>query len=279
MTAEPSGGPGPPSTPSADGGQGTGPQSTPSADGGPGPGIAVEVLPVGSGGLLLEVADLAAVLTLDTVLRPLVAAGRGPWAGVSDVVPAARTVLLVTAEGADLAALRAAVLTAASAQVVAGAAISALEADRGRRAAEVEIAVRYDGPDLEDVATVTRLTVAEVVAAHTATPWRVAFGGFVPGFAYLVGGDPRLVVPRREVSRPSVPAGSVGLAGEFSGVYPRASPGGWQLLGTTDAVLWDPDRDPPALLTPGTTVRFVDAGGPGDAKDTVPPAGPSGERP
>ena len=110
---------------------------------------------------------------------------------------------------------------------------------------EVEVAVVYDGPDLEEVARLTGLTPDEVVAAHTGTPWRVAFGGFAPGFAYLVGGDPRLAVPRRDTSRPRVPAGSVGLAGEYSGVYPRSSPGGWQLLGTTDAVLWDVDRDPP----------------------------------
>ena len=127
---------------------------------------------------------------------------------------------------------------------------------------EHEIVVRYDGPDLDEVARLTGLTHAEVVAAHTGTPWRVAFGGFAPGFAYLVDGDPRLHVPRRERPRPSVPSGSVGLAGEFSGVYPRSSPGGWQLLGTTDAVLWDVDRDPPALLGPGATVRFVDVGSP-----------------
>ena len=126
--------------------------------------------------------------------------------------------------------------------------------------AVVEVAVHYDGPDLAEVADLTGLTPAEVVDAHTGTPWTVAFGGFAPGFGYLVGGDPRLRVPRREVSRPSVPAGSVGLAGEFSGVYPRPSPGGWQLIGSTDAVLWDVERDPPALLAPGTTVRFVDAG-------------------
>ena len=91
----------------------------------------------------------------------------------------------------------------------------------------------------------------EVVAAHTAAPLRVGFGGFAPGFAYLVGGDERLHVPRRAEPRTKVPAGSVGLAGEFSGVYPRESPGGWQLIGRTDAVLWDVDRDPPALLIPG----------------------------
>lgn len=123
---------------------------------------------------------------------------------------------------------------------------------------EIEISVVYDGPDLTDVASHTGLPEDEVVAAHTGTPWTVAFGGFAPGFAYLVGGDERLVVPRRESPRASVPAGSVGLAGEFSGVYPRSSPGGWQLIGRTDADMFDVDRDPPALLAPGARVRFVD---------------------
>ena len=121
----------------------------------------------------------------------------------------------------------------------------------------IEIPVTYDGPDLADVAGHTGLSEDEVVAAHIGTPWTVAFGGFAPGFAYLVGGDERLVVPRRETPRTSVPAGSVGLAGEFSGVYPRSSPGGWQLIGCTNAVMFDVDRDPPALLAPGAQVRFV----------------------
>lgn len=122
---------------------------------------------------------------------------------------------------------------------------------------EIEIPVVYDGPDLADVAELTGIPEDEVVAAHTGTPWTVAFGGFAPGFAYLVGGDECLVVPRRESPRTSVPAGSVGLAGEFSGIYPRSSPGGWQLIGRTDAVMFDVDRDPPALLAPGAHVRFV----------------------
>jgi KipI family sensor histidine kinase inhibitor len=124
---------------------------------------------------------------------------------------------------------------------------------------EIEIPVTYDGPDLADVTSHTGLSEDEIVAAHTGTPWTVAFGGFAPGFAYLVGGDERLVVPRRESPRTSVPAGSVGLAGEFSGVYPRSSPGGWQLIGRTDAVMFDVDRDPPALLAPGAHVRFVES--------------------
>ncbi|MCW2769482.1 MAG: allophanate hydrolase [Aeromicrobium sp.] len=123
----------------------------------------------------------------------------------------------------------------------------------------VQIAVTYDGPDLADVARLTGLSTSEVVAAHTDTPWTVAFGGFAPGFSYLVGGDPRLHVARRPSPRTSVPAGSVGLAGEFSGVYPRRSPGGWQLIGRSDAVLWDAHREPPALLVAGMTVRFVPA--------------------
>ena len=121
---------------------------------------------------------------------------------------------------------------------------------------EVVITVRYDGPDLADVASLTGLTEDEVVAAHTATAWTVGFGGFAPGFAYLVAGEPRLRVPRRDTPRPSVPAGSVGLAGDFSGIYPRSSPGGWQLIGRTDAELFDVTRDPPALLQPGMRVRF-----------------------
>jgi KipI family sensor histidine kinase inhibitor len=117
--------------------------------------------------------------------------------------------------------------------------------------------VVYDGPDLADVASHTGLSEEAIVSAHTGTPWTVAFGGFAPGFAYLVGGDERLAVPRRDSPRTSVPAGSVGLAGEYSGVYPRSSPGGWQLIGRTDTVMFDVDRDPPALLAPGSLVRFT----------------------
>lgn len=223
-------------------------------------GAGIEVLPMGEGGLLLEVADLDAVLALAAALRRLVAAGTGPWAAVTDVVPAARTVLLLVREGTDVGALREAVdhLPEPEPDPHTGRGAGGADAAAGH---VVEVAVHYDGPDLDDVAALTGLTAGEVVAAHTGTPWRVAFGGFAPGFAYLVGGDPRLTVPRRDTPRASVPAGSVGLAGEFSGIYPRSSPGGWQLLGTTDAVLWDEHRDPPALLAPGATVRFVAVGG------------------
>jgi KipI family sensor histidine kinase inhibitor len=194
------------------------------------------VLPYGDAALLVEHED---VLALAEGCRA------ADLAGVLDVVPAATTVLLLVEPGTDLGGLRAAVEGLEVRPVAAG------------EVGSVEIPVVYDGPDLADVAELTGLSAEEVVAAHTGTPWRVAFGGFAPGFAYLSGGDPRLAVSRREKSRTKVPAGSVGLAGEYSGIYPRSSPGGWQLIGHTDAVLWDLDRDPPALLQPGADVRFV----------------------
>jgi KipI family sensor histidine kinase inhibitor len=122
----------------------------------------------------------------------------------------------------------------------------------------VELRVTYDGPDLESVARHTGLGVEEVVERHRGAEFVVAFCGFAPGFAYLSGLPEELHVPRLPEPRSRVPAGSVGLAGTFTGVYPRASPGGWQLIARTDARLWDVERDPPALLAPGTAVRFVD---------------------
>ena len=169
--------------------------------------------------------------------------------GVEDVVPGERTLLVTVTSALDLVAVRAALADVASHPLPAAAPVRT-----------VEIPVVYDGPDLADVAAHTGLTVTQVIDAHTATPWRVGFGGFAPGFAYLVDGDPRLEVPRRAEPRPSVPAGAVGLAGRYSGIYPRSSPGGWQLIGHTDAVLFDVESDPPALLEPGMTVRFVARG-------------------
>ena len=195
------------------------------------------VLPYGDAGLLVEVDGLPEVLALADAVRDV------PPPGVLDIVPAARTVLLTLQPGTDLAVVRKAVLDLPVE-------VGADHADRD----EVVIDVVYDGPDLEEVGRLTGLGTAGVVEAHTGTPWRVAFGGFAPGFAYLAGGDPRLDVARRAEPRTSVPAGSVGLAGEFSGVYPRSSPGGWQLIGCTDAVLWDLERG--ALLQPGSSVRF-----------------------
>ena len=199
----------------------------------------MKVLPFGDAALLVELDDLDAVLALAAAVR----AER--FDGVLDVVPAARTVLVVTEPGMSLDPLAARVTSLSPAP---SADMAASEA--------VEIEVVYDGPDLAEVARLTGLGEDEVVAAHTGTPWRIAFGGFAPGFAYLTGGDPRLSVPRRDEPRTTVPAGAVGLAGEYSGVYPRPSPGGWQLIGRTDVVLWDAERDPPALLAPGGSVRF-----------------------
>lgn len=229
-------------------------------------GPSLRILPMGDAALLLETDDIAGVLALYALLAPLAERREEVWRGVDDLVPAARTLLLVCRPDTDLDALAGAVRTAlatavATATVATTAAGPIPPMTRGAAPCEVEIRVRYDGPDLAEVARLTSLTPAEVVAAHTGTPWRVGFGGFAPGFAYLVGGDPRLAVPRRAEPRTRVPAGSVALAGEFSGIYPRPSPGGWQLIGTTDAPLWEVDRNPPALLTPGVTVRFVAAQG------------------
>jgi KipI family sensor histidine kinase inhibitor len=164
--------------------------------------------------------------------------------GVVDIVPAARTVL-VHHTGGDTSAIAAALQDVRATAPVGGEA--------------VELSVDYDGKDLATVATLCGLTVSDVVALHAGATYTVAFCGFMPGFAYLIGLDPRLQLPRRSSPRPRVPAGSVAIASEFSAVYPSASPGGWHLLGHTDAVLWDEQRLCPALLEPGTNVRFLPA--------------------
>jgi KipI family sensor histidine kinase inhibitor len=199
----------------------------------------VKIMVVGDSGLLVEFDELPAVLALADAARAT------PPPGLIDVVPAARTVLLVFVPGTDLGAARRAVLDLR---------LDPAAAEAGASVESVQIDVVYDGPDLDEVGTLTGLGADGVVAAHTGSPWRVAFGGFAPGFAYLVGGDERLDVARRSEPRTTVPAGSVGLAGEYSGVYPRSSPGGWQLIGHTDAELWNEQRG--ALLRPGGTVRF-----------------------
>lgn len=124
-------------------------------------------------------------------------------------------------------------------------------------APEVAIPVVFDGPDLDEVATMWGVEPGEVVGRLERIPWRVAFCGFAPGFAYLSGLPYQFAVPRLATPRPKVPAGSVGLADRYAGVYPSASPGGWRVVGHTDVTLFDPDRTPPALLSPGTRVRFI----------------------
>jgi KipI family sensor histidine kinase inhibitor len=199
----------------------------------------------GDQALLLEFDSTAEVLAWTDAVR------QADLLGVLDIVPASRTVLI------KLAGLRyqAPTRQRLAKLRIAPDALSELTAPADGRA-DVELDVVYDGEDLDEVARLTALTPDQVVEAHTGTLWRVGFGGFAPGFAYLVGGDSRLEVPQRSEPRTKVPIGSVGLAGEFSGVYPRESSGGWQLIGRTSAELWDVDRDQPALLMPGMWVQF-----------------------
>jgi KipI family sensor histidine kinase inhibitor len=203
----------------------------------------VRILPAGDAAVLVELADLDQVGRLYAELR------REPLPGTLDVVPATRTVLVTLDRAATSPERVAAGLRGRTLPDTADPQESRL----------VEIPTRYDGPDLADVAELTGLSVAEIARRHGAGEWTVVFCGFAPGFAYLTGGDPALRVPRRPTPRTAVPAGSIGLADAFTGAYPRRMPGGWQLVGSTDAVLWDIGRDPPALLPPGTRVRFVPA--------------------
>jgi KipI family sensor histidine kinase inhibitor len=162
-----------------------------------------------------------------------------------DIVPAARTVLVTTT--GDLAAL--------------SRTLHELTPTRDSRTTGdlIEIPVIYDGADLGDVADLIGCSQDDVIARHTADEWTVAFCGFAPGFGYLTSTG-TWNIPRRSSPRTKVPAGAVALAGEFSGVYPRESPGGWQLIGRTTAKIFDQERDPAALFHPGRRVRFVDAG-------------------
>jgi KipI family sensor histidine kinase inhibitor len=199
------------------------------------------VLDYGDRALMLQCGSTAEVLAWVDALRA--AALRG----VLDIVPAARTVLVKLDNPR---------LQAVTRQRLRRMRVTPDVAAPADRTADVVIDVVYDGPDLPEVANHSGLTTAQVINAHTSTLWRVGFNGFAPGFAYLVDGDPRLRAPRRSEPRTSVPAGSVALAGEFSAIYPRQSPGGWQLIGHTDAVLWDLERPSPALLTQGMWVQF-----------------------
>jgi KipI family sensor histidine kinase inhibitor len=205
----------------------------------------VRLLPAGDRAILVELDDPAARHRLATALAA------DPIPDVLEVVPAHRTVLVRATPGATLQRI----------------------ADRLRAFGDPEpappgrtgpadlltIPVTYDGPDLADVAHHLGVDVAEVVARHTNQLWTVEFGGFAPGFGYLLGDEGGLDTPRRSSPRTRVPAGSVGLAGPYAGVYPHASSGGWQIVGTTTVPMWDAERDPPALLTPGRRVRFVEA--------------------
>lgn len=198
--------------------------------------------PVGERAVLVELPGNATV-------RKLVAVARDRIAGLEEVVAGHETVLLVWEPGrrppGDLGQRLADVLSAA----------------RVDRAGDiVEIPVTYDGPDLQAVADACRCTPDEVVRRHLAATYEVGFIGFAPGFAYLLGGDPALRPPRRDSPRERVPPRALALAGEYSAVYPAASPGGWNLIGTAHVTPFDLDRTPQALLQTGARVRFVEAG-------------------
>lgn len=195
----------------------------------------MKFLPAGHNGLLVECESLAQVRQLYATLL------RQRPAELIEIVPAARSLLLV---GGGLDRLRRDLPD------------MPLQNGPEAGASLVEIPVTYDGEDLEEVADLTGQTPSDIIALHSSTEFCVAFCGFAPGFAYLSGLPESLRVPRRQTPRTRVETGSVALAGEFSGIYPRSSPGGWQIIGHTTLQVWDSTRDPPSLLVPGTRVRF-----------------------
>jgi KipI family sensor histidine kinase inhibitor len=204
----------------------------------------MRLLPSGTTALLAELDDLEQVQGLYDALVD------DPLPGVVDVVPAARTILVVV----DPAVTTLAALAQALRSTTPG-------HGRPEHGDLVEVPVVYDGEDLADAAELLGWDAPELVRRHTAAVWSVAFCGFAPGFGYLVSPDWPVEVPRRSAPRTKVPPGSVALAGEFSGVYPRESPGGWQLVGRTPLAVFDLSRDPAALLRPGARVRFVEEAG------------------
>ena len=214
--------------------------------------MSMRFLPASDNALLVELPDLAHTMALHRVLADQ------PIAGVLEVVPAART-LLVTYQRAALA-LPNLVAALRARAAVANAQVGVADAAPGRL---VEIPVHYNGEDLPTVAELLGTTVREVIDRHTGQPWQAAFAGFAPGFVYLAGGHPSFQLPRRSSPRTRVPAGSVALAGDFSAVYPAASPGGWQLIGVTELPMWDLQRPEPAYVQPGFRVQFRDASAPG----------------
>jgi KipI family sensor histidine kinase inhibitor len=172
--------------------------------------------------------------------------------GVRDVAPGYCTVgVHFDPLQTDLAALEHAIQVEYSA-------IEAIDAIAGRPVIEIPVQYGGDGgPDLAAVAQFAGCTEQEVIARHSGVTYRVYMLGFVPGFSYMGRVDPNIAAPRHRVPRERVAAGSVGIAGGQTGVYPVDSPGGWQLIGRTDRVMFDPNREQPSLLAPGDLVRFV----------------------
>lgn len=202
----------------------------------------MRTLPVGPRALLIELDGQSAVLNLYAQIEQQ--RKKGWQSSLVDVVPAANTILLDGVNDPEALATELKTWPQSTTSPIVG--------------QLVELATIYDGEDLEEVAHFWGMTREEVVSTHTGTTFSVAFCGFSPGFAYLTGLPDGLSVPRKSSPRPVVPAGSVALAGEYAGIYPRRSPGGWQIIGRTDAVLWDTDREPATLLSPGTRARFIE---------------------
>ncbi|MFW0791449.1 5-oxoprolinase subunit B family protein [Gordonia sp. CPCC 205333] len=208
--------------------------------------------PAGPDAVLLDFTGqptpLDAVTAAADAINHAVAAGLLP--DVTDVVPTSSTLLVQASAPIDSLGVRRVLRTA-----------TIPDDDEPRASSSIEIPVHYDGPDVDEIATLLRLSRRGVIDAHASTRWRVAFMGFAPGFGYLVpeGDNPLSTLSRRDESRPRVAAGSVAVAAGYSAVYPTDSPGGWYLLGHTDFDLWNVTRTPPARLAPGTWVRFVTA--------------------
>jgi KipI family sensor histidine kinase inhibitor len=209
---------------------------------------------------VIRVGETAALLecgSSDGVLVALDLLEHRPPAGLIDLVPGAETLLVLLSDPADIDPdLLGAAEERARRAADAGGAADAAPREPGH---VHRIPVRYDGPDLEVVARRAGLTVPQVVERHLDGSYRVAFVGFQPGFAYLTGLDPRLHCPRLDSPRTAVPPGSVAIGGEWTGVYPARSPGGWNLIGTTATRLFDPASEHPCLLLAGDGVRFVAA--------------------
>ncbi len=256
---------------------------------GDGPGFAaVRVLPAGPHALLVELADGEHAEAFHAEL--LRRRERGELPAVREIVPAARTVLLDGIHDGIHAGIHAGTGERTPGERASGArerfardlASWRVEPPRREGREPVEIPVVYDGPDLDEVGALWGVPAGEVAALHSRTAFRVAFCGFAPGFGYLTGLPERLHVPRRPTPRTRVPAGAVALAGPYTGVYPRPSPGGWQIVGRMPdpGALWDPAREPAALLVPGTPVRFVAVGaGAGDGGAGALPAPRAGDVP
>ncbi|OIH96497.1 allophanate hydrolase subunit 1 [Curtobacterium sp. MCBA15_001] len=211
-----------------------------------------------------EAGTAALLVTFDTLdqvvaFRGALLAARVP--GVTEVVSGARTLLVrFDHHSTDAGRVRAAlgsVRPEAAAGIPTVGGVPPVAVAPGSPVSPVAVPVTYDGEDLDAVAALTGMSVEAFVTWHTGQVWTSAFCGFAPGFSYLTGTEPPLDLPRRASARTVVPSGSVALAGEFSAVYPRASPGGWQLIGRTDVQMWSLDRDPPALAPAGTPLRFV----------------------